>query len=295
MATFKCGIITVEASETAKDVYNALLDLSINGIEYQGKQENPLVSFVLSNGVAVALRPNKRRPSLYLLNHQEKGLVEDNLSFLKLTFYKYSDPHEAIKNRKVKGLENKEDVVMISEISITDFEKVMNFIYPMHGLSFKHDRYERRKKELTPEELLKKLERQDKIGTAGEDFAIAYEKERLEGLGAKPEDFEKYIIDRRKINVSQGYDIESHFEGQSRYIEVKTTIVNAEADFFFSLNEYTVLESKGEDAYIYRVVTSEDLKDLLEIKEVKNPFGLKKFDKFKPIAFKACLQDFEKK
>ena len=295
MAKFNCGSIAVEASETAKDIYTALLDLSINGIEYQGKQENPLVSFVLSNGIAVALRPNKRRPSLYLLNHQKNGLVEHYLNSLKLTFYKDSDPHEAIKNGKVKGLKNKKDVVMISEMSITDFEKVMDFIFPTHGLSFKHGKYEGRKKELSPEDLLKKLERQDAIGTKGEDFAIEYEKERLKSLGAKPEHFDEYIIDRRKINVSQGYDIESHFGGQSRYIEVKTTTVNADADFFFSTNEFNVLKAKGEEAYIYRVVLSEDLKTRIDVKEIKNPFIGKETSAFKAIAFKASLKDFEKK
>lgn len=150
-------------------------------------------------------------------------------------------------------------------------------------------------KEMSPEELLKKLERQDAIGTKGEDFAIEYEKERLEGLGAKPEHLDEYIIDRRKINVSQGYDIESHFNGQSRYIEVKTTTVNAEADFFFSTNEFNVLKAKGEEAYIYRVVLSEDLESVIEIKEVKNPFDDKETSDFKAIAFKASLKDFEKK
>ena len=146
---------------------------------------------------------------------------------------------------------------------------------------------------MSPEDLLKKLERQDTIGTKGEDFAIAYEKERLEGLGAKPEHFDEYIIDRRKINVSQGYDIESHFDGQSRYIEVKTTTVNAEADFFFSTNEFNVLKEKGEEAYIYRVVLSEDLESIVEIREIQNPFGDRETSNFKAIAFKASLKDFE--
>lgn len=292
MVKFDCGSIAVEASETAKEIYKALLDASINGIEYQGQQENPLVSFVLSNGVAVALRPNKRRPSLYLLNHQKNGLVEHYLHALKLTFYKDSDPHEAIKNGKVKGLENKKDVVMISEISITDFEKVLDFIFPTHSLSFKHGKYEGREKELSPEDLLKKLERQDAIGTKGEDFAIEYEKKRLEKLGADLSKIDEYIIDRRKINVSQGYDIESHFDGQSRYIEGKTTTVNAEADFFFSTNEFNVLKAKGEKAYIYRVVLSEDLESIVEIREIQNPFGNKETSDFKAIAFKANLKDF---
>lgn len=288
MATFNCGIITVEASETAKDVYNALLDLSINGIEYQGKQENPLVSFVLSNGVAVALRPNKRRPSLYLLNHQEKGLVEDCLSFLKLTFYKDSDPHEAIKNGKVKGLENKEDVVMISEISITDFEKVMNFIFPTHGLSFKHGKYEGRKKELTPEELLKKLERQSEIGAKGEKLLF----EKLKTDFKVEENPEKSLIHTSQTNASAGYDIEYHFEDEHRYIEVKTTTTSLDADFFFTTNEYEVLKSKGDEAYLYRVLLNDDLNNIVDFKIERNPFGDKETSDFKAIAFKASLKDF---
>jgi hypothetical protein len=295
MGKLDLGYMTAETSDTAIEVYKALLDLSIKGLEYQGQQENPLVSFTLSNGVAVALRPNKRSPSLYLLNQQKNGLIEHYLNSLKLTFYKDSDPHEAIKNGKVKGLENKKDVVMISEISITDFEKVMDFICPTHGLSFDHGKYVGRKKELSPEELLKKLECQSEIGARGEELLF----EKLKADFRVEGNPKKSLIHTSKENSSAGYDIEYHFDAEHRYIEVKTTTQKMEADFFFSINEYNVLETKADEGFIYRVVLDAELEKIIDLKEIKNPFGVKKIspkesDTFEAIIFKANVSDFEK-
>lgn len=216
--------------------------------------------------------------------------------------FKYNDPNTTVLRKEVKTLsptiENR--LYVISGLEPSTVNLICDLVSDHLTIGKDKDKYspsigKKSAKEMSPEELLKKLERQDTIGTKGEDFAIEYEKERLEGLGAKPEHFDEYIIDRRKINISQGYDIESHFDGQSRYIEVKTTTVNAEADFFFSTNEFKVLQEKGEEAYIYRVVLSEDLKTRIDVQEVKNPFGDKETSAFKAIAFKASLKDFEKK
>ncbi len=76
---------------------------------------------------------------------------------------------------------------------------------------------------------------------------------------------------------------------------MKTTIQNAEADFFFSINEYNVLEVKGDEGYLYRVVLDPDLSTIVTLEERKNPFGDKDTSDFKAIAFKASLKDFEKK
>lgn len=284
------GYMTVETSDIAIEVYKALLELSIHGLEYKGKQDIPLLSFVLSNGVAVALRPNSksRKPSLYLLNHQKNGLIKDHLNFLDLTFYETSNPHQAIKDGNVRGLENKYDVVMLSKISIMDFEKVMDFIYPKNGLIFKDDKYEGRKKELSPVDLLSKLERQDAIGVKGEELLL--EKLKVDfGVGGNPK---KSLIHTSKENSSAGYDIEYHFEDEHRYIEVKTTTQNAEADFFFSINEYNVLEEKGDEGFIYLVVLDVELEKIIDLKEIQNPFAIKQTSDFKAITFKANLRDF---
>lgn len=144
-------------------------------------------------------------------------------------------------------------------------------------------------KELSPEDLLKKLERQSEIGARGEE--LLFEKLKVD-FGVES-DLKKSLIHTSKENSSAGYDIEYHFEDEHRYIEVKTTTQNAEADFFFSINEYNVLEAKGDEGYLYRVVLDPDLSTIVTLEERKNPFGDKDTSDFKAIAFKASLKDFE--
>lgn len=270
-------------------------------------------SIGLSSGIMIAL--NKTLPSVYIKQYlQNGGDIFKLLPHLKTYI---SDKYMVSKRGQSKKGYNtyldqfdwlnpseKNPSFLLKKIDIAHAKEIID-------LHIKHDGVmglstppkdtahssssngKKSEKELSPEDLLKKLERQDAIGTKGEDFAIAYEKERLEKLGADLSKIEEDLIDHRKINVSQGYDIESHFNGQSRYIEVKTTTVNANTEFFFSANEYEVLQVKGKEAYIYRVVLSENLKSLLEIKEIQNPFGYKDITDFKAIAFKAKLSDFD--
>ena len=149
-------------------------------------------------------------------------------------------------------------------------------------------------KELSPEELLKKLERQDAIGAKGEE--LLFEKLKVDfGVEGNPK---KSLIHTSKENSSAGYDIEYHNDTEHRYIEVKTTTQNVESDFFFSINEYNVLEAKGDEGFIYRVVLDAELENIIGLKEIKNPFGVKKInikeaDTFKAIMFKANLRDFD--
>ena len=144
-------------------------------------------------------------------------------------------------------------------------------------------------KELSPENLLKKLERQDKIGQKGEELLFEKLKKDLE----VDENPKKYLIHTSKENAFAGYDIEYHFEDEHRYIEVKTTIQNVEADFFFSINEYEVLKAKGNEGFIYRVVLDDKLEKIIDVKEIQNPFASKDTNDFKAIAFKANVSDFE--
>lgn len=287
------------------------------------KDNNVTVCYRFQNGIEIGLMLLENdRTTVYLNEHEVKAFLSVDKSLNQLIssiekeallndlkketsgriypHFKYKNPNTTVLRKEVKTLSPTivNRLYVISGLEPSTVNLICDLVSDHLTIGKDKDKYspsigKKSAKGISPEELLKKLERQDAIGTKGEDFAIEYEKKRLEGLGAQPEHFDEYIIDRRKINVSQGYDIESHFDGQSRYIEVKTTSVNAEADFFFSLNEYKVLESKGDEAYIYRVVISEDLKDFVEIKEVKNPFDVKKSDKFNPIAFKASLKDFK--
>lgn len=250
-------------------------------LHYVDHKNAPFIAYEIYEGFTLALKANKDSATFYVDDVQDFGEIS-KLNIFNGKIQRYANPkeiHSAI--RSIRGIQNKSTIIKISNVTFSQYQALMA--------------YASTKKELSPEDLLKKLERQDAIGIKGEDFAIEYEKKRLEKLGADPSKIDEYIIDRRKINVSQGYDIESYFGGQSRYIEVKTTTVNAEADFFFSANEFNVLKAKGEEAYIYRVVLSEDLESIVEIREIKNPFGNKETSDFKAIAFKANLKDFEKK
>lgn len=269
----------------------------------------------LNSGIMIAL--NKTLPSVYIKQYLQNG---DDIFVLAPHLNKYISEKYTVSRRgqSTKGYNThldkfdwlnpseKNPSILLKKIDIAHAKQiidlhikhdgVMGLASPAEDTTISSSSSSKKTaKELSPEDLLKKLERQDAIGIKGEDFAIEYEKERLEKIGADLSKIYEYIIDRRKINVSQGYDIESHFGGQSRYIEVKTTTVNVEADFFFSTNEFNVLKAKGEEAYIYRVVLSEDLESIVEIREIQNPFGNKETSDFKAIAFKANLKDFEKK
>lgn len=253
-------------------------------LHYVDHKNAPFIAYEIYEGFTLALKANKDSATFYVDDVQDFGEIS-KLNIFNGKIQRYANPkeiHSAI--RSIRGIQNKSTIIKISNVTFSQYQALMAYASTAST-----------KKELSPEDLLKKLERQDAIGIKGEDFAIEYEKKRLEKLGADPSKIDEYIIDRRKINVSQGYDIESYFGGQSRYIEVKTTTVNAEADFFFSANEFNVLKAKGEEAYIYRVVLSEDLESIVEIREIQNPFGDKKTSDFKAIAFKANLKDFEKK
>lgn len=250
-------------------------------LHYVDHKNAPFIAYEIYEGFTLALKANKDSATFYVDDVQDFGEIS-KLNIFNGKIQRYANPkeiHSAI--RSIRGIQNKSTIIKISNVTFSQYQALMAYASTAST-----------KKELSPEDLLKKLERQDAIGIKGEDFAIEYEKKRLEKLGADPSKIDEYIIDRRKINVSQGYDIESYFGGQSRYIEVKTTTVNAEADFFFSANEFNVLKAKGEEAYIYRVVLSEDLESIVEIREIKNPFGAKDTSDFKAIAFKANLNDF---
>lgn len=250
-------------------------------LHYVDHKNAPFIAYEIYEGFTLALKANKDSATFYVDDVQDFGEIS-KLNIFNGKIQRYANPkeiHSAI--RSIRGIQNKSTIIKISNVTFSQYQALMAYASTVST-----------KKELSPEDLLKKLERQDAIGIKGEDFAIEYEKKRLEKLGADPSKIDEYIIDRRKINVSQGYDIESYFGGQSRYIEVKTTTVNAEADFFFSANEFNVLKAKGEEAYIYRVVLSEDLESIVEIREIKNPFCAKDTSDFKAIAFKANLNDF---
>lgn len=140
---------------------------------------------------------------------------------------------------------------------------------------------------LTFDDLLERLARQKRIGTLGEAAALRHEHSRLLAQGcAQPE---SSIQNLTQTDVGAGYDLVSEFNGEVRYIEVKSSVAR-ETSFFVSENERKTLLRLGEQAYIYLVLVDEhDPRNSRVIKELRNPFGREGVLELKPTAYVAEL------
>lgn len=130
------------------------------------------------------------------------------------------------------------------------FRKVQNvFIFDNEVLreDFEKKVVQKRTK-ITQEELLLKLQQQQKDGETGERFVIEYERKRNSNLLHPP----KWIA---PIDAGAGYDILSCNSSDSncydRYIEVKS--FRGKPHFYWSANEKRVAELIGENYYLYLV------------------------------------------
>jgi hypothetical protein len=88
---------------------------------------------------------------------------------------------------------------------------------------------------------------------AGEHFALAFERWRLNQFGAAQ-------LAERVIHVSQaegdglGYDIRSfETDGSERFIEVKTTSFGERTPFFASANEVRFSRDRASQFHLYRL------------------------------------------
>lgn len=91
------------------------------------------------------------------------------------------------------------------------------------------------------------------LGVAGEEFVIAYERNRLRTLGA-PKLSDKVEQVSRTKGDGLGFDVLS-FEpdGQERFIEVKTTAFGKETPFFISRNEADFSAAFADQFHLYRL------------------------------------------
>ena len=102
---------------------------------------------------------------------------------------------------------------------------------------------------------LEREARNRSLGRLGEEFALAFEKARLESAGCV-----RLARQIEHVSVTQGdglgFDILS-FEptGEDRLIEVKTTGFGKETPFFVSRNEVGVSEVKHATYHLYRIFT----------------------------------------
>ncbi|WP_374255148.1 DUF3883 domain-containing protein [Acinetobacter brisouii] len=207
--------------------------------------------------------------------------------------------HAALDHEEWLAPSQENPVVLLSLIEVNLAKKVVDLICGNSQKLIsecdafrKNQTIKKSKPTLSAAQLIERLEKQSETGILGEKIAYQYEYVRLIGLGMKPAEAEKAITHIALDNVAQGYDIESHHNGESRYIEVKTTTAKAESDFFFSLNEYETLKQKGNEAFIYRVILAEKDEDS-QVIEIQNPFGSCDKSKFDAVAFKANLSDFD--
>lgn len=102
----------------------------------------------------------------------------------------------------------------------------------------------------------KRRERNNEIGDQGEEFAMEYEIDRLvESLSMEREKATQSVSHLSRLQGDGlGYDIASiNDNGQTRYIEVKTTTGECNQPFYMSKNEKYFFEVYGNAAFIYRV------------------------------------------
>lgn len=121
---------------------------------------------------------------------------------------------------------------------------------------------------MSPEELQRRLKRQQEIGRAGELAAVAYEVARLKNLGIR--NSRSCIRHVALRDVSRGYDIESLSRLGNRYIEVKATTGDVRNGFYLSAKEYRTLKQLGRRAFLYLVELDLALNERA-VQEVQNP------------------------
>jgi hypothetical protein len=91
-----------------------------------------------------------------------------------------------------------------------------------------------------------------RLGLAGEQLVIAYEKWSLQNAGkSNLADKTEWIAEH---DDGAGFDILSKYEnGKDKFIEVKTTKLSKDAPIFFSRNEYEFAKNNRERFHLYRL------------------------------------------
>ena len=130
-------------------------------------------------------------------------------------------------------------------------------------------------------------ERRSEIGSAGELLVVQDELERLRNLGCHaPEQWVKRVA---LSDVGRGYDVESTWPGEERYIEVKTT-TRSGSDFFLTTNERTVLTNLDKRAWLYRVVLGMDGIGHI-VSRLQNPMAALNPEAFEPVLWRVTSAD----
>lgn len=146
------------------------------------------------------------------------------------------------------------------------------------------------RRELTPEQLAQKLERQSALGKAGEIVACRWEIKRL--TKDRVVDAAKKVKHTAKKNVAAGYDIESDDPRGRRFIEVKSCTTRR-GRFFLSENETQVLECLGGQGFLYLVhVTRVKPPQGKVVEMIQDPISrLKRLNKLRPVVYEVKLPE----
>lgn len=145
---------------------------------------------------------------------------------------------------------------------------------------------EKTRRKLSLEELEAQLARQREIGGIGEAVAFRHECDRLRSCGC--DNPTAHVEELSKADVGAGYDLRSKFNGEKRFIEVKSS-VNTNESFFLSENERITLTELGEEAYIYLVqVDQSDRNNSKVIEEIPNPMADTRLA-LEPVAYKVTI------
>lgn len=100
-------------------------------------------------------------------------------------------------------------------------------------------------------------------GLKGEEIAVVIEQEFFESIGRK-DLAEKVRHVSAEDGDGLGYDVLSFFEnGKEKYIEVKSTTASLGSSFYLSRNELWFLKEHNEDAFIYRVLISNEVPQVM--------------------------------
>ena len=107
-----------------------------------------------------------------------------------------------------------------------------------------------KKRKISQETLLQKLENQRIMGEKGEEFVLNFEKNRCSFTSSQKKKIKRISI----IDASAGFDIlslEDEKSNKKRYIEVKT--YSDKVHFFWSANEIKAAKLRGKSYYLYIV------------------------------------------
>ncbi|WP_018652843.1 DUF3883 domain-containing protein [Actinobacillus capsulatus] len=159
-------------------------------------------------------------------------------------------------NTTLKKILDKVDEIHFLEVYSEDIIKPLHIVKSFDGKDYK--------RKISKYDFSKLLARRTKVGDVGEEIAYQYERQRNPNA----------IIERCHLDdVGAGYDLHSKSKNEERFIEVKSNLNPKNRVFYLSQNEWNILESKGDNAFIY-LVRITDLKNKKgEVEEIQNPIA----------------------